>query len=213
MNKKLGIVLGLLIMTSALTMGCSSNASTSETAPAEETKVEVAVEGELSSDSLAELNETPVLVTSFGQSADVAMLKALFAKVGVEISYDPVITADNLGDTKTLFIAAGASTKGLGAAGIKPEEELDRAAAIIAAAEEKGIKIVAVHLGGSARRGELSDKFVQLAVDKANGMIVVSEGNEDGFFTNVKAEKNIPLAEVDSIAKGVEPLKEMYGIE
>lgn len=213
MKKKMSLLLVLVLSVSLFAMGCSQ---TAEPAPAEEPAAEApaaeapAEEPAAEAVSLEGLGETPVLVTSFGQSADVAMLKALFAKVGVDITFDPVVAADGLGDAKTLFVAAGASTKGLGAAGIKPEDELVRAEEIIKSAKEAGMTIVAVHLGGSARRGDLSDQFVGLAVNDAEAMIVVAEGNEDGYFTDKSSELSIPLAEVDSIAKAVEPLEQMF---
>jgi len=217
MNKKLMITGAMILAFSLAFVGCSNDKAE---ATKEESKVETKVEATSeetpaaeASVSLAGLGTEPVLVTSFGQSADVAMLKALFKKVGVEITFDPVVKADGLGDAKTLFVAAGASTKGLGAAGIKPEEELERAKAIVEAAKEKDMTIIAVHLGGSARRGDLSDQFITLAVDDAKGMIVVAEGNEDNFFTEKSEEKSMPLSVVDSIAKAVEPLTEMFGAE
>lgn len=213
MNKKLVLFLSAVLMVSSAMVGCSGGQAEVKK---EETKVEATAETAAAPETLSSLKglgTEPILVTSFGQSADVAMLKALFKKTGVEITFDPVVKADSLGDAKTIFIAAGASTKGLGAAGIKPEEELERAKAIVEAAKSKDMTIIAVHLGGSARRGDLSDQFVTLAVDDADGMIVVAEGNEDDFFTNKSDEKSIPVSIVDSIAKAVDPLTEMFTTE
>lgn len=214
MNKK-GLLLGVAVAAMFTFAGCGQEqaAEAPAEAPAVEETTEVAAEATAVAVSFEDVAEEPILVTSFGQSADVAMLKALFKKVGVEITFDPVVKAEDLGEAKTLFIAAGASTKGLGAAGIKPEEELERADAIVAAAKEKGMTIIVVHLGGSARRGDLSDEFISLATKEANGLIVVAEGNNDGYFTTVSEEKSIPFAEVDSIAKAVDPLTEMFGAQ
>lgn len=214
MNKKI-LLIGLAVTALLTFSGCGQEtASEAPTeAPVTEEMAEVVTETTEAGQALSfeGIAEKPILVTSFGQSADVAMLKALFKKIDVEITFDPVVKAEDLGEAKTLFIAAGASTKGLGAAGIKPEEELERAGAIVTAAKEKGMTIIVVHLGGSARRGDLSDDFIELATKEAGGLIVVAEGNQDGYFTGVSEEKSIPFAEVESIAKAVEPLTEMFG--
>lgn len=203
------LLIGTLVVFGAF--GCSN--SSADNAPAETAVVEAApVEEttEVVESGLVGLGESPILVTSFGQSADVAMLKALFAKTGVEITYDPVVTSDALADYKTIVVAAGASTKGLGAAGIKPEEELERAQLIVDFAKANDIKIVVAHLGGGSRRGDLSDQFIDIAVSEASGLIVVAEGNEDGYFNTVSEDKSIPLAVVETISSVVTPLEEAF---
>ncbi len=201
------ILIGAIVLLGAY--GCSNSSATENTV--DETEVEVVEETVENEESgLVGLGELPVLVTSFGQSADVAMLKALFAKTGLEITYDPVVSSETIGEAKTIVIAAGASTKGLGAAGIKPEEELERAQAIVDYAKANDIKIVVAHLGGSSRRGDLSDQFISIAVSEASGLIVVANGNEDGYFNTVSEEKAIPLAVVDTISGVVTPLEEAF---
>lgn len=209
MKKKLSLLVLVLILSLAM-FGCDNKAEEPATTANNTEAVESTEAVVEETTTLAGIGETPVLVTSFGQSADVAMLKALFAKTGVDITYDPVIDADAISDIKTIVVAAGASTKGLGAAGIKPEEELERAQAIIDFAKENDIKIVVAHLGGSSRRGDLSDQFIDIAVSNATALIVVEEGNEDGYFSTVSEDNNIPLSLVDTISSAVTPLEEVF---
>ena len=97
--------------------------------------------------------EGPIFITSLGQSADVSMLDALMKKVGREYSIDFLAAAGDMEKANTLLIAAGASSKGLGAAGISVEEETKRAKEIIDMINEKdSLNVVLVHLGGQARR-------------------------------------------------------------
>jgi len=154
--------------------------------------------------------EKPILLTSAGQSADVQMVQALLKKATLEANFDKSITVDKLNDEKTLILAIGGSSKGLGAAGIKVEDELDRVDKLIKGAKEKGMKIIGIHVGGAARRGELSDKFIVSTIDKVDYLIVVEEGNKDGLFTNVSKEKNIPLDIVPKITSAVDPLKKAF---
>ena len=154
--------------------------------------------------------EKPATLTSIGQSADVQMVKALLKKAGVEAKFDALITDAGLKDEKTLLLAIGGSSKGLGAAGIKAEDELVRAEKLIKAAKAKNIKIIGLHIGGEARRGELSDKFVKVAAPYCDYLIVVNEGNKDGLFTKTATEKKIPLETVPKITNTVEPLKKLF---
>lgn len=164
----------------------------------------------LSLTALAAKFEKPILLTSVGQSADVQMIRALVKKANIEAEFDKSITAENLKGQKTIILAIGGSSKGLGAAGIKAEDEIARVEKLIKAAKEKGIKLIGMHVGGSARRGELSDKFVNVAAPYVDYLIVVSEGNKDGAFTKIASDKKIELIEVDKVAGALEPLTKAF---
>ena len=152
-----------------------------------------------------------VLITSIGQSADVSMLDALMKKVGAEYTFNATAPADEVANYGTLILACGASSKGLGAAGISQEDELARAQAIVDTCKDKGIVVIAAHLGGSARRGALSDQFNDMALTCANYIIVVEEGNDDGKFTDAAVDKGIPVTLVNSIADTLTPLTDLFG--
>ena len=141
--------------------------------------------------------EKPVILTSVGQSADVQMVKALLKKAGIEAKFDKSLTAEGIKDEKTIILAIGGSSKGLGAAGIK-------------AAKAKKLKIIGMHIGGEARRGELSDKFVKVAAPYCDYLIVVDEGNKDGIFTKMSSEKKIPIDTIPKITNAVDPLKKAF---
>ena len=152
----------------------------------------------------------PVLITSAGQSADVTMAGMLCKKVGVKASTLPQATANDLGDAGTLMIVPGFSSKGLGAAGISREEELDRVGKVIKAAKKKKLHILLLHLGGKARRGPQSDDFNRMAAEASSMMIVVRQGDEDGFFSDIAKKKKIPLELVDKIAATTTPIKNLF---
>lgn len=154
--------------------------------------------------------EQPAMLTSIGQSADVEMIKALMDNAGLEYEMNKLITGDEIGDEKTLILAVGGSSKGLGAAGIDADSELDRTNKLIEAAKDKDIKIIAMHIGGENRRGELSDKFIGPSASGADYIIVVDEGNKDGMFTDIASKNDIPMDVVTSIADAIEPLKKAF---
>lgn len=154
--------------------------------------------------------EQPILISSAGQSADAKLVGMLAKRLKLNATTEPMANAGNLDGIKTLVIVPGFSSKGLGAAGIKPEEEEARVSALIAAAQEKGIPIVVVHVGGTARRGPQSDGFNRQASEAACQMIVVKQGDEDGFFDTIGKDKSIPLVLVDKIAQAAEPLGQLF---
>lgn len=154
--------------------------------------------------------EKPVVLTSVGQSADVQMVKALLKRAGVEADFNQTLKAEDLKGEKTLVLAIGGSSKGLGAAGIKVEDELARSEKLIKAAKSKNMKIIGMHIGGEARRGEMSDKFNNVAAPEADLLIVVEDGNKDGAFTKIAQSKNIPLELVPKITGASESLKKAF---
>lgn len=154
--------------------------------------------------------EQPVILTSIGQSADVEMVKALMDNAGLEHGMDKLITGSELGDEKTLILAVGGSSKGLGAAGINADDEVNRTKELVKAAQDKGIKIIAMHVGGENRRGELSDKFIDPSASGADYIIIVDEGNKDGVFTKIASDNDIPMNVVTSIADAIEPLQKAF---
>ena len=70
--------------------------------------------------------ETPILLTSAGQSADSDIIKTLCTKANISVELANQATAENLDGVKTLLISVGGSSKGLGAAGIDADQEIAR---------------------------------------------------------------------------------------
>ena len=94
----------------------------------------------------------------------------------------------------------GGSSKGLGAAGIDADGELARLEELMAGAKDAGLSIIAMHTGGEARRGDLSDKFITPVFEKADYAIVVSAGDEDGLMSGICAGAGIPMDVIGSIS-------------
>lgn len=195
-----------LILVSVLVVACGS--SDNNTPPASS---DGATNGSKEVVGLTEaFVEGPTILTSVGQSADVEMIKALMDNAGISYTMDKLVKADGLGDAKTLILAVGGSSKGLGAAGIDADDELSRTTDLIDAAKENGVNIIAMHIGGENRRGELSDKFIRPSLEKADYIIIVEEGNNDGLFTDIASDNSIPIDLVASISEAIEPLKNAY---
>ncbi|MDX9784664.1 MAG: DUF6305 family protein [Spirochaetia bacterium] len=151
--------------------------------------------------------DKPALVTAIGQSADFEMIKVLLNRAKVPYTADPLVKAEKLdGTAKTLILVVGASSKGLGAAGISAEAELVRTQALLKKAKELKLSIIVMHVGGAARRGAMSDSFIKPCMEVADYAIVVASGDEDGLFTDLAAKAKINLAKVDRISAAGTPL-------
>ena len=155
--------------------------------------------------------ETPILVTSFGQSADTSMMDAIMKRSGVkDYAFSALATDGDIKNYKTVIIVCGASSKGLGAAGISEADETARAEKIMAAIKETNPAVIMAHLGGSMRRGTLSDKLTDMVLEVAKYMVVVEDANFDGKFTQYAQEKNIPLTFLYSVKDGMEVFPPLF---
>ncbi len=214
MRKKFAALgLALMLTVSLTACGGGSSAPASSAAPAAPATSEAA-DGAAAGGEVKGLEgpiaESPILLTSVGQSADVEMVKVMMDKGGLSPETNSLATEADLGDSKTLVLAIGGSSKGLGAAGIDANQELERVNKLIAAADEKGMTIIALHIGGEARCGDLSDKFVAPSFEKADYAIVVADGNKDGLMSDLASKAGIPMDEVTTMADVVEPLKAAF---
>ena len=144
--------------------------------------------------------EYPALVTSGGQSADYQMIATVMEKQGMDFTTNNLATSADLGDAKTLIVVVGGSSKGLGAAGIDADGALERLDELMTAAKDAGLPIIAMHTGGEARRGDLSDKFITPVFNMADYAIVVSSGDSDGMMNDLCAGNGIPMDKIDSIS-------------
>ena len=217
--KKLGIFIAAGALTLSLAACGSGASSTTTTAAAAETTAAASTET-TAAGAATELTEisagmcsTPAILTSIGQSADVDIANTLCTKAGIEVTMNKNITgADLPDDCKTLILAVGGSSKGLGAAGIDADQELARTDALISAAKEKGIVVLALHTGGSARRGTLSDSFITPAFQGCDAAIVVSEGDSDGLMSGILSSNGTPAIYVDNTAGTLDALKTAFGL-
>ncbi len=156
------------------------------------------------------LLEQPLLITSAGQSAEVQIASVLAKKAGLSSVLAKVATAKDLQGIKSLVLVIGVSLKGLGAAGLDVSKEKKRVQLLIHQAAQQHIPLLCLHLGGDARRGQLSDEFITEFLPHASLAIVVKSGNEDGLFTNICQKNNIPLIEVEKTIEVLQPLKQIF---
>jgi len=173
--------------------------------------------------------QLPVLTTSAGQSPDVETLNIVLeeAKIGYDYCDVPTVAMIEAGvglagkksgpgfhveihtdlnkfptgtPYKTIIFAIGASLKGMGASGLTVESEIQRLKQIIDYCRQQQIFIIAVHVGGTSKRGAPgsdNEKMIDTVARWADYLIVTKDSNKDGRFTKIAQEKGIPLTEVE----------------
>jgi hypothetical protein len=168
--------------------------------------------------------ELPVLITSCGQSNAPTTIKVVLQRLKLPCDIDTLATPETLQAKakagtpyKTLIITMGASLKGMGAAGIEIEDELSRAAALIAEARKQGIKIIGAHTEGLKRRaqgataGDTTDEqSIDAVAPNSNVLLVYKEGNSDGRFTAIAQAKKIPLIEFEKTVDLIPTLEKLF---
>lgn len=194
------------------------------------------------SDETIPKTELPVLTTSAGQSQDVTTMNIILEEAGIGYDYCDVPAADmledgvGLGDResgegfhveinsdlesyppgtpyKTVIFAIGASLKGMGASGLTVESEIDRLKEIIDYCKKENIFILAVHAGGTSRRGAPgsdNEKMIDAVAPFADFIIVTADSNKDKRFNTIADKNGIPLKQVEYALEMVDVLKEMF---
>ena len=209
-----GVLAALLLAAAVAAPGQEASASAPASAPAAPT---APAEPAAPADSPATMTaELPVLIVDVGQGNNAKLLQAVMRRTGApEGSYTlkELATEADLEGVKTLVIGVGASTKGLGAAGLDVETESARAAALIEAAKKGGVKVVGIHIGGVARRGELSDTFNALVLKHSDLFVYSTDGNEDGFFTRLAEAEEVPLISVEKKTEVADVLQKLFALD
>lgn len=154
--------------------------------------------------------EQGILLTTAGQSADYQMIGTVLEKLEMEVNTNNLATSADLGDAQTLVIVIGGSSKGLGAAGVDANGELDRLDELMAAAKEAGVNVLAMHTGGATRRGDLSDAFIAPIFDNADHAVVVVTGDEDGLMQGLCADGGVSISLIDTIAEVTTLLPDLF---
>ena len=62
------------------------------------------------------------------------------------------------------------------------------------AIDASGAQVICCHIGGSARRGTLSDLFADMVMEKASLIVLKEDANFDYKFTKYAEEHNLPIS-------------------
>lgn len=168
--------------------------------------------------------DQPVLLTSCGQSPGPLKIKVFLAKLNIEHVYNLQASVTDLAAKKkegkpfkSLIIVTGASLKGMGAAKVSIDDEIDRIKKLMTEAKKQGIKVVGAHVEGMERRsqgaaaGDNSDEQSIDAVCPVSDLLVVrKDGDEDKRFTAISTGKKIPMVTFEKNMELSDVLKNLY---
>lgn len=158
-------------------------------------------------DMVSSAEASDILLTSVGQSPDATMIRVVLRKMKINAENQPLLRPEGIGSEKILVAVVGGSSKGLGAAGIDKDQEIERVTGLFQAAKQKGMKLLVMHIGGEGRRGTLSDAFIEAAAPHADRLIVVDGGNNDKIFDRLVEGKNVTILTAPNVNGTAEPLK------
>ncbi|HTY38963.1 MAG TPA: DUF6305 family protein [Bacteroidota bacterium] len=168
--------------------------------------------------------DQPVLLTSCGQSPGPLKIKVFFTRLNIDYVFNMQATVADLAAKKkegkpykSLIIVTGASLKGMGAAKVSIDEELDRIKKLIAEAKKQGIKVVGSHVEGMERRAQGAapgDNSDELSIDavcpQSDLLLVRKDGDEDKRFTAISTGKKIPMVSFEKNMELSDVLKNLY---
>ncbi len=155
----------------------------------------------------------PAIITSIGQAGGALQARVLADRAGIEHLYDQRVELEVLVEGGTLIIVLGASGKGLGAAGVDIDDEMSWAQELVDKARELGMAVIAMHLEGDPRRGDMSDRIIEHFTPQADYIVINEAGNEDGLFTQLAEEYEIPMESDDTTLGLVPIIAELFGVE
>jgi hypothetical protein len=128
------------------------------------------------------------------------MIKLICDQLGIPCIQSDLLTVDELvalcngpNPPRVLFVTTGTSLKGMGAAGVDVDYEVNRCRALVQKARELGLTIIVGQIEGPSRRtDEYDEKSIRAMTPEADLLITRSDINWDGYFTKISEEKGIP---------------------
>jgi hypothetical protein len=155
--------------------------------------------------------KSPIMISTAGQSIDMYTVKALCNKAGLKSEVLPLAKFRDLQGINTLIMVPAHSNKGLGAAGIDVNGEMERVKALLKGAKRLKIDVVLVHVGGQIRRSADSDPFISEVLSYPPKFVAVyKDGNKDRFFTKRCSAAHIPLVVMNKVVDLTGVLKKMF---
>jgi hypothetical protein len=158
----------------------------------------------LSAQEVADVKKfpSPFILTAAGQSPDVLMVKIVSERGKLDFKYQALAKTPDIMGMKTLVIVMGVSMKGLGSAGIKLDEEVNRVLRLIDDARKNKTAVIGVFAGGAGGRGgrdQLTDSLLAQIAPKVDYLVVIKTGDKDGFLKGIATDNKIPLTYMPAI--------------
>lgn len=147
-----------------------------------------------------------LLITSAGQSTDTYILQDIANDLRLNNLFMPQATSNDLEDISALIIVVGYSDIGLKIQEKSYDDEYLRIQKLIEDGHQLNIPVVAVYLGGSARRSEKNDELIKITCTNADYIICTNDGNNDDYIGKIAELNTITISLIESINDLTKPL-------
>ncbi len=139
----------------------------------------------------------PILLTSIGQGSGASLAGALLgAKARLPVEFLPLAATEEVARFKTLMINVELSHEALQQAESNFGTENLRMEGILSEAKRNHIPVVFLYLGSGRDFTPRFQPFIDKALLQADLLIVLDEGNREGFFTKKAEDLGAPLIEI-----------------
>lgn len=139
----------------------------------------------------------PILLTSIGQGSGASLAAALLGvKARLPLEFLPLAATEEVARFKTLMIDVELNREALQQAGVNFGTENQRLEGVLSEAKRNAIPVVFLYLGLGKDFTPQFQPFIEKALLQADLLIVLDEGNRDGFFTRQAEDLGAPLIEI-----------------
>ncbi|WP_088553117.1 DUF6305 family protein [Calderihabitans maritimus] len=156
------------------------------------------------------LGRERALITTVGQGPEGLIVAKMADELKIRNYYRYKAEAIDVEGYGSLLVAVGYSDMGMLSSRISWGEEKQRALELVKAAKKQRIPVILLHLGGRSRRGHKNDELINMLAPHADYMIVLRNGNRDGFFSRIAKENQIPITVVRDMEAVKIPLNSVY---
>jgi hypothetical protein len=139
----------------------------------------------------------PIVITSAGQSTDTYILRDISNQLMLRSYFMPQAKDTDLKDVSTLVFVVGYSSLGVKLQNITFEEEKLRIKKLLSKAEEDGLAIITVLVGGEKTQDKKTEELIELIGSKADYLIGSKDCYHVNTLTELAKEKDIPLTLVN----------------
>lgn len=157
----------------------------------------------------------PVAVTTIGQSPGAMQVAMLLRQLKIQaLQKDDLVPSELVGKGyKVLVLTMGTSLKGMGAAGVDLNSEINRCNALVAEARKQKMFVIGAQIEGLKRRTDDSDERSNKAVCAVADLLLTrKEIDHDSYFTNVAKQRKIPLMQTKEALDFKYALSVLFGV-
>lgn len=142
----------------------------------------------------------PIVITSAGQSTDTYIIRDISNQLMLRSYFMPQAKETDLRDVSTVVFVVGYSSLGVKLQNITYEEEKLRIKKLLSKAEEDGLTVITVLVGGERAQDKKTEELIELIGSNADYLLAIKDSYHLKTLTKLAKEKDIPLTLVNEAA-------------